>query len=83
MDPEKLNPRYKWWEEKLIRSPHATFLLASASSVMAVKRMSALFVVLWGDVILREVNIHNRLSRGLLMVAGVVFIGMEEGNVSE
>ena len=50
--------------------------LAPVPSVIAVKRMSALFSVFWGHLILREVNIRERLSGALLMIIGVVLIGM-------
>jgi len=50
--------------------------LAPVPSVIAVKRMSALFAVLWGYVILREVNIRERFGGAQLMIAGVILIGL-------
>jgi uncharacterized membrane protein len=50
--------------------------LGPVPSVIAVKRMSALFAVLWGYFILKEMNHRERLTGAFLMVMGVVLLGM-------
>jgi len=51
---------------------------ASVPSVITVKRTSALFAVLWGHFVLREINIRERLSGAILMIAGIGLMGIGE-----
>ena len=53
--------------------------LAAVSSVISVKRASALFAVVWGYVVLRETNVRERFGGALLMILGIGVIGIAEG----
>ena len=65
---------------------HATTLIAqnialeqaSVPLVISIKRTSALFAVLWGSFVLREVKIRERLTGAIMMVAGVGLMGIGE-----
>ncbi len=52
--------------------------LASVSAVVAVKRTSVLFAVLWGFFILRETSIRQRLTGTALMVLGIGLVAFDE-----
>lgn len=55
---------------------HNTALdLGPVPSVIAVKRSSILFAVLWGLIFLRERQVGERLGGALLMVMGILFLG--------
>ena len=55
---------------------HNTALsLGPVPSVIAVKRSSILFAVLWGFVFLRERHVRERLAGALLMVIGIGILG--------
>ena len=53
--------------------------LATVSSVISVKRASALFAVVWGYFVLQETNLKERFSGALLMILGIGLIWMGEG----
>ncbi len=52
--------------------------LATVPSVIAIKRTSALFAVLWGFFILREANVSQRFIGATLMVVGIGLVGIDE-----
>jgi uncharacterized membrane protein len=55
---------------------HNTALnLGQVPSVIAVKRSSILFAVLWGLFFLRERHLKERLGGALLMVTGIILLG--------
>ena len=53
--------------------------LASVPSVIAIKRTSALFAVLWGFLILREANVRQRFIGAMLTVIGIGLVAIDEG----
>ncbi len=56
---------------------HNTALnLGPVSSVIAVKRSSILFAVMWGGVFLKERDVGKRLAGALLMVVGIGILGL-------
>ncbi|WP_447968999.1 EamA family transporter [Nitrospira sp. M1] len=58
---------------------HNTALsLASVPSVIAIKRTSVLFAILWGLLILRETNVRQRFIGATLMVIGIGLVALDE-----
>ena len=53
--------------------------LASVPAVIAIKRTSALFAVLWGFLVLRETNVRQRFIGAMLMVVGIALVALDEG----
>ena len=52
--------------------------LALVSFVIAVKRTSALFNVLWGWLIFKEQGIKERIAGSMIMIIGVVVITLSK-----
>ncbi|GJL50301.1 MAG: hypothetical protein NPIRA01_15280 [Nitrospirales bacterium] len=52
--------------------------LASVPSVIAIKRTSALFAILWAFLVLREANIRQRFIGATLMVIGIGLVALDE-----
>ncbi|WP_017662719.1 EamA family transporter [Baaleninema simplex] len=52
--------------------------LTLVAYVISVKRTSAVFSVLWGKLLFREVGLKERLSGAVVMVVGVAFIALSE-----
>ncbi|GJL50302.1 MAG: hypothetical protein NPIRA01_15290 [Nitrospirales bacterium] len=52
--------------------------LASVPSVIAIKRTSALFAILWAFLVLREANIRQRFIGATLMVIGIGLVAIDE-----
>ncbi|WP_454063236.1 EamA family transporter [Candidatus Nitrospira salsa] len=58
---------------------HNTALsLASVPSVIAIKRTSVLFAILWGFLALREANVRQRFIGATLMVIGIGLVALDE-----
>lgn len=53
--------------------------LASVPAVIAIKRTSALFAVLWGFFVLGEINVRQRIIGAMLMVTGIALVTLDEG----
>lgn len=52
--------------------------LASVPAVVAIKRTSVVFSVVWGIVILHELGFRERLSGSVLMILGAGLVGFGE-----
>lgn len=53
---------------------NTAFTASSASYVISIKRLSILFAVLFGGLVLKEVNFGKRLAGAAVMVAGAILI---------
>lgn len=57
---------------------NSALILATVPSVIAVKRTSVLFAVLWGAIFLHEPRLRERLLGAVFMILGAILIGYGE-----